>query len=89
MYMMKIEFRNACDAACSNAQSLCDILLDICYQRSCTKRFAWNMCGKEIIGNLLQKNGNRIHFPVLDQEGTVEFGGNRFSFYEKEIGVIE
>lgn len=89
MYMMKIEFRNACDAACSNAQSLCDILLDICYQRSCTKRFAWNMCGKEIIGNLLQKNGNRIHFPVLDQEGTIEFGGNRFSFYEKEIGVIE
>lgn len=89
MYMMKIEFRNACDAACSNSQSLCDILLDICYQRSCTKRFAWNMCGKEIIGNLLQKNGNRIHFPVLDQEGTIEFGGNRFSFCEKEIGVIE
>lgn len=89
MYMMKIEFRNACDAVCSNSQSLCDILLDICYQRSCTKRFAWSMCGKEIIGNLLQKNGNRIHFPVLDQEGNIEFGGKRFSFSEKEIGVIE
>lgn len=89
MYMMKIEFRNACDAACSNAQVLCDILLDICYQRSSTKRFAWSMCGKEIIGNLLQKNDNRIHFPTLDPSGDIEFGGNRFTFYEKEIGVIE
>ena len=89
MYMLKVEFRNACDAVCSNAQSLCDIILDICYQRSCTKRFAWDMCGKEIIGNLLQKNGNRIHFPVLDPEGSIEFGGERFSFTEKEIGVIE
>jgi len=89
MYMMKIEFRNACDAACSNSQSLCDILLDICYQRNCTKRFAWSMCGKEIIGNLLQKNGNRIHFPVMDQNGDIEFGGKRFSFSEKEIEVIE
>lgn len=89
MYMMKVEFRNACDAACSNSQVLCDILLDICYQRSCTKKFAWSMCGKEIVGNLLQKNDNRIRFPVLDPEGTIVFGGNRFSFSEKEIGVIE
>jgi len=89
MYMMKVEFRNACDAACSNSQVLCDILLDICYQRSCTKKFAWSMCGKEIVGNLLQKNDNRIRFPVLDPDGTIVFGGNKFSFSEKEIGVIE
>lgn len=85
MYMMKIEFRNACDIACSNAQSLCDILLDICYQRSCTKQFAWTMCGKEIIRNLLHKNGNRIHYPTLDPDGPIEFGGNRFSFCEKRL----
>lgn len=89
MHMMKIEFRNACDAACSNAKVLCEILLDICYQRSCTKHFAWSMCGKEIVENLLQKNGNQIHFPVMDQDGDIEFGGKRFSFSKKEIGVIE
>ena len=89
MYMMGVEFRNACDAACSNAQTLCDILLDICYRRSCTKKFAWSMCGKEIVGNLLKKNGGNIRFPVLDPDGTIVFGGNKFSFSEKEIGVIE
>ncbi len=89
MYMMKVEFRNACDAVCSNAQTLCDILLDICYRRSCTKKFAWSMCGKEIIGNLLKKNGGLIRFPVPDPEGAVMFGGNRFTFIEKRIGENE
>lgn len=88
MYLMQNEFRAACDGACSNAQCLCDILLDICYQRSSTKRFAWQMCGKEIIENLLQKNGSRIHFPVIDPDGEIVFGGNRFQFKEKEMGCL-
>lgn len=88
-YMMNVEFRNACDAVCSNGQSLCDILLDICYQRGATKRFVWNMCGKEIVANLLARKGNKISYPVLDQEGQIEFCGNRFSIHEKEIGADE
>lgn len=89
MQMMRGEFRSACDAACSNASCLCDILLDICYQKSGTKKFVWDMCGKEIVGNLLKKNDNLIHFPVLDPDGDIEFGGHRFSFLQKEIGVDE
>lgn len=87
MSMMRDEFRSACDAACANAACLCDILLDICYQRSCTKRFAWDMCGKEIIENLLRRNGNRVSFLALSPDGEVSFGGDRFAMVEKEIGV--
>lgn len=89
MHMMRSEFRNACDAACSNASCLCDILLDICYQKTSTKRFVWDMCGEEIVGNLLKKNDNLIHYPVLNSDGDIEFGGHRFSFLQKEIGVSE
>ena len=89
MQIMGDEFRSACDYACSNAQTVCDILLDICYQRSNTKSFAWNMCGQEIVNNLLRNNGNLICFPVMDSDGDVSFGGKRFLFQKKEIGVNE
>lgn len=87
MQVMRIEFRNACDAACSNARALCDILLDICYSRNCTKHFVWNMCGKELVESLLQKNDMTIHFPVLDDGGDIQFAGNRFSIREKRLEV--
>lgn len=87
MSVMRDTFRSACDAVCSNAKCLCDILLDICYQRSCTKQFVWDMCGKEIVSNLLDNNGNMIHYPVLSADGDIEFSGNRFSFLEKELSL--
>ena len=79
LYTMSEEFRSACDVVCPNAQVLCDILLDICYQRSGTKGFVWNMCGTEIIENLLQKKGGLIQFPTLDHDGDIHFGGRSFS----------
>lgn len=89
MHMMRAEFRNACDAVCSNEECLCDILLDICYQKNCTKKFVWDMCGEQIVKNLLNKNAGIIHFPVLDAGGDIDFNGQRFSFLQKEIGVNE
>jgi len=84
---MRDEFRRDCDVACSNAKVLCEILLDVSYKRSGTKQFVWDMCGEEIINNLLQKNNNFICRPVLSAAGDVEFKGRTFSFIENEIGV--
>ena len=33
------EFRMECDSVCPNAAELCDMLLDLCYRKSTTKRF--------------------------------------------------
>lgn len=85
--LMDEEFRRECDKICSNEDMLCDILLDICYTSNRTKKFAWSMCGKSIIHNLLAKNNNTISFPVLDPEGDIYYSGERYSLVEKRIEV--
>lgn len=86
---MNDEFRKNCDAICQNKDALCDIILDLCYTRSSTKRFAWSMCGYEIIHNLLSKNNNMISFPVLDTDGEIYYCGNKFKLMTKEIEVVQ
>lgn len=82
-------FCKNCAEICPNKAMLSNIILDICYTRSATKRFAWNMCGDDIIHNLLEKNDYTITFPTLDTEGDVEFGGKRYSIKRKKIEVAE
>lgn len=86
MLEMKNEFVQECTRVCQNRFALCDIVLDICYQRSSTKRFAWEMCGDEIIENLLARNNGMISYPTLDGNGGIRFGGNRFLMKTQEIG---
>lgn len=85
--MMNEEFRKECSVVCPNSRALCDIILDICYTKSSTKRFAWSMCGEEIIHNLLDANDRRISFPVMDDCGELEYCGNRFTVETKRIEV--
>lgn len=87
--MMNEEFLKECSKICSNEFTLCDIILDICYSRSATRRFAWNMCASEIIHNLLSKHNNLISYPVADEDGDIEFCGNKFKVNTKTIGVNE
>ena len=83
---MNGEFRRACAEISPNSEVLCSIILDVCYRKSSTKRFAWSMCGDEIIRNLLKKNQNRISYPVLHPEGEITYCGNRFTIQTAEIG---
>ena len=89
LMMMNDEFRKACDAVCPSGAELCNIILDICYRKRSTKRFAWNMCGSEMIHNLLERNRNQISFPVLDPHGDVQYCGSCFRIETAEIGVKE
>lgn len=84
---MNQEFRKECILICPNRKSLCNIVLDLCYTRSATKRFAWTICGEDIIRNLLEKNGNQIRFPTACENGEIEYGGRRFTVETKEIEV--
>lgn len=81
------EFQRECAEICPDKFMLCDIVLDLCYKRSSTKRFAWNMCGKEIIENLLNKNNRTISFPTICSHGEIEYGGERFTIEQKVIEV--
>lgn len=89
MMEMREDFVQECSKVCPNRFALCDIVLDICYQRSSTKRFAWEMCGEEIIQNLLNRNNGTISYPTLDQEGDIVYCGNKFSVKQEQIGGDE
>ena len=85
---IKEEFIEECDKICPDQSILCNIILDICYSKNITKRFAWSICGSEIIKNLLSKNGNKISYPVMCDDGEFEYGGNSFTIETKEIEVL-
>ena len=82
---MDDEFRKECAMICPDAKALCNIVLDLCYTKNATKRFAWNMCGEEIVRNLQEKNGNIIRYPAQSEDGEIQYGGRRFTIREKEL----
>ena len=73
------EFVERCSKACPNRFALCNIILDICYKKNSSKVFAWEMCGTEIIENLLKRHDYKITYPIQDEDGDILFGGYRFS----------
>ena len=54
-----------CFKICNNEEQLCNIVLDLCYQKNTSKQFAWDVCGDLIIQRLLQKNNYIINYPVF------------------------
>lgn len=80
--IMADDFRDECAKVCPNEKMLCDVLLDVCYKRADTKSFVWEMCGDEIVANLLDKNDGFYYVPIRDAQGDIEYGGERFSVYE-------
>ena len=78
-------FTEACHIACGNEKSLCDLLVDICYKNASSKRFAWQICGSEIIDNLLSASGRVIRYPVMDENGDFAYCGEKFRIEEKKL----
>ena len=66
------KFQMECRKICPNEQELCDIILDLCYQKEYSKQFAWDIIGDVIVDNLLRKNDYMIQFPKI--------GGTEFEF---------
>lgn len=83
---MRDEFVRECEAVCQNRATLCDIVLDVCYRRSTSKKFAWDICGDEIIQNLLANNNWTISAPIVSEDGDIEFCGEKYKVITKMIG---
>lgn len=87
-YIFKEEFRKQCLEQCPNEEYLCNIVLDLCYQKSKnSKQFAWDICGDMFIQNLLKRNNYMVTYPTLDEDGDIEFNGLKFSMQTSEIKV--
>ena len=86
--LLNNKFKEECSMICVNEDELCNIVLDMCYKKSATKRFAWVMCSDIIIKNLLKKNNYEINIPVLNKCGDIEFAGERFEVIKREIEIV-
>lgn len=82
-------FIEKCSFICPDINMLGDIVLDLCYTTNNSKQFAWDLCGEVFIDNLLEKNNNMISYLELDNNGDIEYGGNRFILKTKYIGETE
>lgn len=83
--LMVNDFSRACRQICSNGDKLCNIIIDICYKNEGSKLFCWDMCGEEIVANLLARNNNVIQFPTQNDEGDIFFCGDRFIMEQIEV----
>lgn len=83
MIILNQAFQEACCAVCPDAEVLANIVVDMCYQNSSSKAFAWVVAGEQIFKNI--SNG-AITYPVRDIDGDIEFDGERFSLYTQLIG---
>ncbi len=70
---------------CSNSDTLCNILIDMCYTNNESKQFVWDVCGDVIIKNLLLRNNNKVKYPVLsNDENDTEWNGEYYKLIEVE-----
>lgn len=80
------EFSNACYMVCPNSEVLANIIIDVCYSTSKNKSFAWEVAGEEIFNNVLKNSGYILNIPVRDDNGDIDFGGQKFSLLTTQIG---
>lgn len=78
-----------CLQICASDWELCDILIDICYEKDSTKQLVWDIAGQTIIDNLLDKNGRIISYPVRDDDGDVMFNGEKFTYDTRYVVYFE
>ena len=75
--------KEECMAICSNEDTLCNIVVDLCYKKSNkSKQFAWELCGEKMVENLLRHHDYKISYPTKDENGDIEFRGQRFKMEE-------
>lgn len=90
--LLKEMYKQKCIEKVSCEEDLCNILVDMCYEKNNSKQFVWDMCGNQIIENLLIKNNGNINYPELDDKGNIYFNGELFTLKTikiKEDNIIE
>ncbi len=88
--MLLLQFRASCEKICPNEKELCDIVIDLCYSAETSKQFAWDICGKTIVDNLLEKKNHTVSYPVrAETGGEFQFAGESFVIHQKRLKEVE
>jgi hypothetical protein len=79
-------FKGKFHEVCSNEKILCNILIDLLYDKPNSKGAVWDICGDVVIDNLLQKSNYMIKYPETVEDGE-EFTCCRRKFRMKSLYV--
>lgn len=79
------QFKQKAFEICSNNEELTNMIVELCYKNNKTKQFAWDICGDTIIENLLKHNNYKISYPILDEDGNIEYAGEKFKMIDVEV----
>ena len=84
--LIQEEFKKKCIIKCPNEEDLTNILIDLIYSKNTTKQFAWIICGKQIIKNLLSKNDNIVNYVEMSEHGEHIYKGYKFELKQMKVG---
>ena len=82
LFVAKETWKEKCLSVCNNEKVLTNILLEVCYNSNNSKSMVWDVCGEQIVENLLEKNNNMLRFPKRCVDGDIEFDGEMFAISE-------
>ena len=82
-------FIRECVRLCPNEEMMCDIIVDVSYKKASTRRFAWSICGGDMVMNLLERSGGWLSYPEKCDDGDITFAGERFTMKKIHIGGID
>lgn len=63
---------------CPDEDLRCDLFIDIGYKSNASKKFIWEICGRQIIRNLLERHDDKLWYPIRSSEAEFEFHGEKF-----------
>ena len=81
------DFRQKCLSVTPNEDVLCNILVDLCYNTTKSKQFAWDLCGNIMIRNLLKHNNYTLQFPLQSEDGDFAYKGLTFKMEVVELEI--
>lgn len=84
--VIDLMFKSKFYEVCPNSKVLCEILIDILYDKPNSKCVVWDMCGDVIISNLLEKANYMITYPVKTNDNE-DFSCCRHRFQMKELYI--
>lgn len=82
-------FLTQCAVIVPSEIELCDIVIDLTYDKEKSKQFAWDMCGDQIVANVLRNTGGTINWPRAANKGNIVFGGKCFKMETLVVNEVD
>ena len=79
LQMFEEQIRTKAIEICPDEEALCNIVIDLCYDKKKDKKFAWVVSREQILTNLFNKSGNCYNYPIEDENGDIEWKGKKYS----------